>query len=99
MATRIADLLGDSLRRHGVHEHVLAAQVVAETKKLLEGLFGSERASSMVPRSYLNGEVKISALHGAAAAELRLHEQAILRGLEEHFPRMPFQRLKVVVGR
>ncbi len=94
----IGSILSRAIRKAGITEQVTAAQVLEETKKTLQRLWGEEKAAWIEPLSFREGLLRVRSLSAAATQEWKMTEIRILNEVNRVLGSRIVQRTSVATG-
>ncbi|OGY85103.1 MAG: hypothetical protein A3F54_02445 [Candidatus Kerfeldbacteria bacterium RIFCSPHIGHO2_12_FULL_48_17] len=87
MFRSLGDLLGHSLRRHGLEQQVGATQVVERAQRIFVQEFGEEIMRYVDVKFVRGGALAVRVESSVVAQEVRLREKKVLGSLNDILPK------------
>jgi Dna[CI] antecedent, DciA len=91
----IADLLTQSLKRHGIERQVTAVRIVDTTQEILQNLLPEQARQDVKALSFFGEMVRVICKHPVAAQEVRRHKDALLAELARAFPSRTIRDIEI----
>jgi len=95
--TPLNNLLGDSLKRAGIHNQVSSAMVLEQFEKIIREFFGHEGAKHVKPLYIKDKILNVACLSSVFAQELKFREREIMERLNKENKTAVVERMRYLV--
>jgi len=97
MLQTVGSLLPQSIRRSGIENQVLSAQIIQTFHEELKSLFGPRVLKRVQAKNLRHKVLTVAVLNSVLAQEIRLHEGEIITNINTKYKKNLVERLRYLL--